>query len=111
MPEKKAPVGLLAVDPEAQRYVREVTQPFVVEMVHTLVEIARDKEAGKRDRMKCAVRVIDYYARGGSATDVQANGQPSVGIVVINGENMRDQDLAADQLRQLMKATSVQTKQ
>lgn len=111
MPEKKMPAGLLAVDPDAQKYIRDITKPFVAEMVMILAEIARNDKAGPRDRMKAAVRVIDYHARGGSSTDMNADGTPSVGIIVLNASNTREMDEAADELRRLNKLTVTSTKQ
>lgn len=111
MPEAKNKGGILAVDPEAQKYIRDVTKPYVEEMVLLLANIARSETVGPRDRMKAAVRVIDYHARGGSEIDAGGDmANPSV-VVVLNSENMRDVDLASDELRRLHRLTMTSTKQ
>ena len=103
MAEKKSGTGLLAVDPEAQKLIRDCTAPYVNEMVEILVKIART--AGPRDSFKAAVKLIDYHARGGSQSDMNADGTPAAQIVVIAGSGTREMDDAADELRRLSAAT------
>ena len=74
---------IAAVDPDAQAFVRDTTRPFVVEMVMALVTIARDPKTGARDRMKAAVRVIDYHLTAGRE-NADDSGQPRFGVVIVN---------------------------
>lgn len=106
MPEKKLPGGIVAVDPEAQKFIRDQTKPYVQEMIEVLVNIARDAKTGPRDRMKAAVRVIDYHARGTSLPEELGQGSGST-IVVVNAGDSRAHDEAVDELRRLQKATQV----
>lgn len=111
MPEQKTKGGILAVDPEAQKHIRDVTKPYVEEMIELLADIARNPNIGPRDRMKSAVRIIDYHARGGSELDAHGDMQnPSI-VVVLNSENMREVDMATDELRRLNRLTMTSAKQ
>lgn len=112
MPAKKQD-GLMAVDAEAQALIRDLTQPFVKDMIDVLVSIAKDKETGTRDRMKAAVRVIDYHARGGSPQDVDASGNVHTNVLIVTSGVDPDNaglDRAADQLRQLQHAQRAEVK-
>lgn len=95
---------IAAVDPDAQAFVRDTTRPFVVEMVMALVTIARDPKTGARDRMKAAVRVIDYHLTAGRE-NADDSGQPRFGVVIVNGGDSAGLDAASDELRRLNAAT------
>lgn len=111
--KKNESAGLLAVDAEAQKYIRDLTHTHVQGMIDVLVSIAKDKEAGTRDRMKAAVRVIDYHARGGSSQDTDAAGNAHTNVLIVTGLSASDPNLddAADNLRrQLQNATRAEVK-
>lgn len=107
MAEKKMPLGS-SVDPEAQKYIRDVTKDYVTEMIGVLVDIARNEKTGARDRMKSACRVIEYYSRGTSAGEEQGEGKGTTVVVVAagpHGASVRDLDEASDELRRLTHLT------
>lgn len=92
----------MAVDPAAQAYVRDVTKPYVSEMVDILVQIARNEKVGSRDRMKAAVRVLDYHVRGGSVSDTDGEGgTPRFGVVIVRGDDVEGMREASNELRRL----------
>lgn len=99
---------MVAVDPEAQKYIRDVTKEYVAEMIGVLVDIARNEKTGARDRMKSACKVIEYHSRGTAVADDVESGKGTTVVVVSagpNGASPREMDEAADELRRLYHAT------
>ena len=108
MAEKKQQ-QLVTIDPEAQKYIRDVTKEYVAEMIGVLVDIARNEKVGARDRSKAACRVIEYHSRGTAIADESETGKGSTVVVVATGPSgvtAREMDEASDELSRLMQATT-----
>jgi len=102
--ENKTKAAQVAIDPEAQKYIRECTKDYVAEMIGVLVSIARNEKTGARDRMKSACKVIEYHSRGTAIADEVEDGKGTT-VVVVNTGDSRAHDEAVDELRRLQKAT------